>query len=159
MTAWDRLGQISTGTSDWINRTSMTSLRSLTLTVVASCILLTFTTVSCLLLLDKSSAQAVLSKDAAISAAARTTESAHHESGKSIANLIFAFLTAALVTGVASQATDRFSSRELQEAKERGRIHGAALAASLAGNGNGTTKEQPAQQPSKQEVNVNVGGE
>jgi hypothetical protein len=118
--------------SEWLNHTSMNALKAFVLMALAAFVIMLFSVVSCIMLLDNASAAAALNRDPAIRAAAQTTESAHHSSGKDVANLIFAFLTAAIVTNAVAVYGDRTTSKEKYEAIERGKASGAVAAAATA---------------------------
>lgn len=125
--------------SKFLNGTNMNSFRSFVLTLLFSAVITGFSTVACVMVLDESSANAVLSKDPAISAAARTTETSHHNTGKVIIDGVLQVFLLALGIGAASIYGDRTTSREhfegkakLEEAKVKGQISGTAAAAAAA---------------------------
>lgn len=141
--------------SEWLNRTSMTSFRSMVISVVTSIVVVYFSVISGILLLDKESARAKLNADDGIRASAQTSESSHHSYGMQLATAILTLLGAAIGVNALSQFGDRKTAKELIEAQERGRVGGVAAAAAAAKlvedakpkNGNGELgSEQPATQ-------------
>lgn len=169
--------------TEWINRTSMTSLRSVAIIVAFLFVVFVFTLTAVVMFLGGDAAEAgrlaagMIKADTshavheaaqAFRASAQTTETSRHGYGMQITNALFLLITAAIVGNVAGQGIDRFSSREhgetrakIAEAKEKGRE-----SARMAKNGNTErkTQEHPVPDPlpesaPTQQVNVTVGSE
>jgi Na+-transporting methylmalonyl-CoA/oxaloacetate decarboxylase gamma subunit len=145
--------------SDWLNKTSMQSFRSFLLSLIVSITVLWFSGLAGIMLLDNASAGAALNRDPGIRAAAQTTETSHHSYGMQIVTAVLTFLSVAIGANIVGQGVDRFSSKELHEAKERGRVSGVAAAAVAAQivenakNGN-VTSEQPAMQVNAEHADI-----
>lgn len=134
----------------WLNGTMMTSFRSFVLSAVGGIVLIGSSIVGWISVLDRSAEMAWKFNDPSIRASLQTSETSHQNTGREILTIVFTFLTAAIVTNAASQIGDRVTSKEHVEAKERGRLAGAAVAASLV------TSERPAVVGKANNVNVNV---
>ena len=146
--------------SDWLNKTSMQSLRSLAITLVFCLVVLAFTVTAIAMFMSASAAvafresasmikgdttKAIIDAAAAMRAAAQTTETSHHQYGMQITTAIFYLIGAALGINVVGQGVDRFSSKELHKAKAEGRVASVAAAAAAAQLvEDAKTKERPA---------------
>jgi hypothetical protein len=141
---------------DWLNGTSMTSFRSFVLVIITSIILIYFSVLAGIMLIHDAPSALIMSKDPAIRAAAQTTESSHHNFGYQIVTAILQLIGLALGINAASAFGDRVTAKEHSEAKERGKIAGAAIAASMGATNGHTTKEHPAP---KVQINTEIKGD
>lgn len=133
--------------SDWLNKTSMQSLRGFAIILVFVVVVFAFSVTAIAMFLSDSSAagfrfaaemvqrdttKAVIDAAAALRAAAQTTETSHHNFGMQITTAIFTLIGIAMGVNVVGQGVDRFSSKELHRAKQEGQVAGVAAAAAAA---------------------------
>jgi hypothetical protein len=162
--------------SEWINKTSMQSLRSLAIIIVFGIVCLGLLATSMYMFLNNDAARAfntavqmvqndttkaVLEAAAAVRAGAQTTETSDRNNALALANALITLIGIAIGANVAGQAVDRYSSREhgeskakIEEAKAKGQE-----AARIAANGS-LTKERSAvviPQPEQVDINVETG--
>lgn len=129
----------ATASREWINGTSMTSFRSLLLTLLFGVVILCFAGVACRLLLDDTGSATAPNAALTVRTSALTIETTRKDKGKSLADAILQVFVLALGIGAAAVYGDRTTSREhlegkakVEEAKEKGRISGTAAAAVAA---------------------------
>lgn len=141
---------------DWLNGTSMTSFRSFVLVIITAAILIYFSVLAGMMLMHEAPASLIMSKDAAIRTAAQVTENSHHNYGMQIVTAVLQLLGVALGINAASVFGDRVTAKEHQEAKHRGKIAGAAIAAQLGLTTNGHTVTTKEHEAPKVQVNASV---